>query len=189
METPSSTLMPKEEKRLFQRLKNDPNVIGELYGIYANELYGFLLKRCRHKETAEDLVGHVFMKLLESSSTLEWRGVRIKSWMYTVASNALTDHFRKAGKCVVSDETSDVEDLTGNSDLAWNAEIVIEGEKLTEAMQSLSGRDQTVLDLRFFAGLEPLEIGETLGVSANHASVLIYRALARLRKKAVVSIE
>jgi RNA polymerase sigma-70 factor, ECF subfamily len=183
----SFALIPREEKRLFERLKRDPSVIGELYDLYAKELYGFLLKRCGHKETAEDLVGHVFIRLLESSSKLEWRGIRIKSWLYTVASNALTDHFRKASNRMTSNEESDAEEIMADDDPALNAEISIEGEKLVEVMQSLNDRDQEILDLRFFAGLEPLEIGQTLGISANHASVLIYRALSRLRKKATVS--
>jgi RNA polymerase sigma-70 factor (ECF subfamily) len=183
----SFTSAPKEEKRIFERLKKDPSVIGELYDLYAKELYGFLVKRCGHKETAEDLVGHVFIKLLESSSKLEWRGIRMKSWLYTVASNALTDHFRKAGNRMASADESEVEDVMTDDDPSLNAEIVIEGEKLVEVMKSLSDRDQEVLDLRFFAGMEPLEIGQTLGVSANHASVLVYRALSRLRKKAVLS--
>lgn len=176
-----------DEKQLFKRLKKDPSVIGEIYDLYAKELFGFLVKRCGHRETAEDLVSHVFTKLLESSSTLEWRGVRIKSWIYTVATNALTDHFRKSGHEVVSDENEESEEVAADDDVVQHAEIVIEGEKLIETMRSLSHRDQEILDLRFFAGLEPSEIAQTLGVSANHASVLVYRALARLRKKAVIA--
>lgn len=187
MGKPSSVFMLKQEKQVFERLTQDPSVIGELYDLYANELYGFLLKRCGHKETAEDLVAHVFMKLLESSTTLKWQGVRIKSWLFTVASNALTDHFRKAGNRLATDDESEAEQIPTDDDPAWNAEVTIEGEKLVSAMQALSERDQQILDLRFFAGLEPMEIGGALGVSANHASVLVYRALARLRKKAVVA--
>lgn len=178
--------MPTDEKQLFKRLKKDPSVIGEIYDLYANELFGFLLKRCGHRETAEDLVSHVFTKLLESSSALEWRGIRIKSWLYTVASNALTDHFRKAGNRLATDDESEMEHMMTDDDPAWNAEVAIEGEKLAVVMRSLSERDQTILGLRFFAGFEPLEIAKAIGVSANHASVLTYRALARLRKKASV---
>lgn len=180
----SAAIMPTAEQKMFERLKRDPSVIGEIYDLYANELFGFLLKRCGHKETAEDLVSQVFTRLLESSFKLEWRGVRIKSWLYTVASNALTDYFRKASTRLVSNDESEAEEIVDDDDPAWNAEVSIEGEKLTEAMKSLGERDQRVLDLRFFAGLEPQEVGAMLGVSANHASVLIYRALSRLRKKA-----
>jgi RNA polymerase sigma-70 factor (ECF subfamily) len=179
-------LMPKEEKQLFERLKTDPSVIGEIYDLYANEMYGFLLKRCGHRQTAEDLVSHVFIRLLETSSTLEWRGIRLKSWLYTVASNALTDYFRKSTHRPAMEDESQAEELMADDDPAWNAEIAIEGEKLALEIRSLGARDQQVLDLRFFAGLEPLEIGQALGVSANHASVLIYRALSRLRKRIVV---
>lgn len=64
-----------------------------------------------------------------------------------------------------------------------SAEISIESEKLADVMKTLSPRDQQILDLRFFAGLEPQEIAEVMELSPNHASVLVYRALGRLRKK------
>lgn len=183
MGTPAPAMTLKEEQQLFERLNNDPSVIGEIYDLYANLLYGYLFKRCAHKETAEDLVSHVFTKLLESSGTLEWRGVRIKSWLFTVATNALTDHFRKAGKQMTTDDEAEAERIPADDDPSWNAEISIESTEIIEIMQTLSERDQQALDLRFFGGLEPQEIGQTMDISPNHASVLVYRAIGRLRKK------
>ncbi len=185
MGTQAPAMSLKEEQELFERLKSDPSAIGEVYDLYANILYGYLFKRCGHKETAEDLVSHVFTKLLESSGTLEWRSVRIKSWLFTVATNALTDHFRKAGTRLESDAEIDEMPLPSDDDPAWNAEISMETEEIMGIMQTMNERDQQALDLRFFGGLEPKEIGETMGISANHASVLVYRALGRLRKKVI----
>ena len=47
----------------------------------------------------------------------------------------------------------------------------------------MSPRDQEILDQKFFAGLEPEEIAKTMDITPNHASVLVYRALGRLRSK------
>lgn len=169
---------------LFTRIKQDPAVVGELYDLYADRLYAFLLKRCGHKETAEDLVSQTFMKFLESVAELEWKNAPLSAWLFQVASNALVDHYRKAStrRNTSLDDEDDAWDPPAADDPVWNTEIALEGERLRLAMQELSARDQKVLDLRFFGGLETGEIAGELGVSANHAAVLLYRALGRLRQ-------
>lgn len=172
------------EKALFERLKNDPEAIGEVYDRYAKQLYSYLLKRCGHKETAEDLVAHCFMKLMESAPGLEWRGVPVGAWLYRVAANALADHWRSSAvrRSVSIDDEDEGWDPPAADDSAWLAEMSIEGDRLREAMNKLSTRDREVLTLKFYAGLATEEIAVELKVSNNHAAVLIYRALGRMRK-------
>jgi RNA polymerase sigma-70 factor (ECF subfamily) len=176
--------LPMEEQRaLLERLIREPEAVAEVYDLHANELYAYLLKRCGHPQTAEDIVSKTFLKLLESRTTLEWRGVSLRAWLYRVAANALIDHWRSAS--VRLDEEVDPEswDPPADDDPAWNAEIAIEGERLRETMKTLSPRDQEVLTLKFYGGCEAAEIAAVLDVSANHAAVLVYRAVGRLRQK------
>lgn len=180
-ETRERTL--EQDYELFCRLNKDPSVVGEVYDLYADRLYGFLLKRCSHKETAEDLVSHTFMKLMESLPNLEWKNAPLSAWLYQVASNALTDHFRKASTRKDTQLDTEEWDPPSVDDPGWNAEIKIEGEKLRGVIKELSDRDQEVLDLKFFAELETSEIAAQLSVSPNHAAVLVYRAVGRLRQK------
>ncbi len=57
-----------------------------------NPLLGYVQKRVRHKEDAEDLTQDVFLKLSASNK----EGVNnLKSWIYTVAKNTITDYYRK----------------------------------------------------------------------------------------------
>ncbi|MBU0540671.1 hypothetical protein KKC31_03335, partial [Patescibacteria group bacterium] len=51
-----------------------------------------------------------------------------------------------------------------------------------------SPRDQQVLDLKFFGGFELAEIAAVMDIQVNHASVLVYRALRRLRKKYLANV-
>ena len=178
------TLNIEQEKALFERLKADPEAIGEVYDRHAKQLYGFLLKRCNHKETAEDLVAQCFMKLLESAPGLEWKGVPICAWLYRVASNALADHWRSSAvrKSVSLDDEDEGWDPPSADDPMWNAELTIEADRLRAAMDKLARRDQEVLALKFYAGYSTEEISQELSISGNHAAVLVYRALGRMRK-------
>jgi RNA polymerase sigma-70 factor (ECF subfamily) len=170
-----------EDRELFDRLKRDPKAIGDVYDRYADRLYGFLLKRCGHKETAEDLVSRTFVKLLESAPTLEWQGAPVSAWLFRVATNALTDHWRSASVRMDTEFDPDTWNPPSDDDPSWYAEISMEGERLRDVMKGLASRDQEVLSMKFYGGFETAEIAAALGVSGNHAAVLIYRALGRLR--------
>lgn len=170
---------------MFLRFKEDPEVIAEIYDRHAKALYAFLLKRCGHKETAEDIVAQSFMKLLEQAPKLEWKGAPIGAWLYRVAVNALADHWRSArhrkeeGKI---DDADDFWDPPSDDDPEWNTELTIERGRLMDAMSHLSKRDQQILTLRFYGGYKTEEVAQELDISNNHAAVLIYRALGRMRK-------
>jgi RNA polymerase sigma-70 factor (ECF subfamily) len=173
-----------EERDLFLRFKADPEVVSEIYDRHAKSLYSFLLKRCSNKEIAEDITAQCFVKLLENHSALEWKGAPIGAWLYRVAHNALADHWRSARvrkeMAVLDDEDS--WDPPSDDDPAWNAEISIERDRLAEAMNQLSLRDQQILTLRFYGGYKTEDVAQEMSISNNHAAVLIYRALGRMRK-------
>lgn len=174
-----------QERELFERLKADPEAIGEVYDRFAGQLYSFLLKRSGHKQIAEDIVAQVFIKLLESAPNLEWKGVSIGAWLYRVAANALADHWRSSVFRKTQEIDPDVWDPPSLDDPEWNTEIKLEGERLKEAMDELSERDQQVLTLRFFAGYETEDIAKEFAITNNHAAVLVYRALGRMRKELI----
>ncbi|MFC5045398.1 sigma-70 family RNA polymerase sigma factor [Aquimarina hainanensis] len=57
-----------------------------------NPLLGYIKKRVRNIEDAEDLTQDVFFKLAKSNND----GIdNLKSWVYTIAKNTITDYYRK----------------------------------------------------------------------------------------------
>lgn len=172
-----------EDARLLEAAKNDPAAVGAIYDLYADRVYGFLLKRCRHKETAEDITSRTFMKFIEILPRFEWQGVSLGAWLYRAASNALIDHWRSASVRMDGELDEGHLETPGAHDPSWITELALEHDKLIEIMRELSPRDQQVLDLKYFAGLDPQEIADALKVNPSHASVLVYRALSRLRAK------
>ena len=182
-DTASHTEGVQSEEALLMRAKTDPQAVAIIYDRYADKVYGFLLKRCGHKETAEDLVSKVFMKFIENLPGIEWQGISIGAYLYRSATNALTDHWRSA-KVRLDVEVDENWDPASTIDQpAWHAELSLERDKIAEIIKSMSPRDQQILDLKFFAGLEPEEIAKLIDITPNHASVLVYRALGRMRTK------
>ncbi|MFC6344574.1 sigma-70 family RNA polymerase sigma factor, partial [Nocardioides hankookensis] len=58
---------------------------------------------------------------------------------------------------------------------------VVQRTDVTEAMRRLSARDQEVLELHLWEGLEPREIAEVLGLTTVVVRPRLSRARARLR--------
>ena len=174
------------EEALLRQAQAGPEGVAAVYDAYADRIYGFCLKRCGHRETAEDLTSKVFMKFIEHVQRINWQGVSLGAWLFRVASNLMIDHWRAQSIRMDTplDDDDEPMDLPSREPLPDAfAEIALEKDKLLGALKQLSPRDQEVLDLKFFGGLEALEIADLLKISANHASVLIYRGQQRLRQK------
>lgn len=177
------------DEELLRRAKAGPEGIAAVYDAYADRVYGFCLKRCGHRETAEDLVSKTFIKFCQHVASINWQGVSLGAWLFRVASNLMIDHWRSMS--VRMDESMDETDEEGLSrEFAStapapdaHAELALEKDKLLEVIKTLSPRDQEVLDMKFFGELEATEIAAMLQISPNHAAVLVYRATARLTAK------
>ena len=64
------------------------NQVAQLY----NPLLGYVKKRVRSLQDAEDLTQDVFLKLSKSNKD----GIdNLKSWVYTIAKNTINDYYRK----------------------------------------------------------------------------------------------
>ena len=177
------------DEELLRRAKAGPEGIAAVYDAYADRVYGFCLKRCGHRETAEDLVSKTFIKFCQHVGSINWQGVSLGAWLFRVASNLMIDHWRSMS--VKMDEPIDDGDEDGPTrelpshlpSPEVQAELALEKTKLIEVIKTLSPRDQEVLDLKFFGEREAAEMATILQISPNHAAVLVYRATARLSAK------
>jgi RNA polymerase sigma-70 factor, ECF subfamily len=149
------------------------------YDEYADAIFRFCLMKTSNKEQAEDLVQETFMRLWQSlRDGKEMQNVR--AYLYTIANNLVTDWYRKRkpeSLTALEEKGFEAKDVTSETPLreAEHAEVLRLVEQLDEG-------DRAVLLMRFIEGIEPREIAEMLGESANVISVRIHRALKRVRQ-------
>ncbi len=102
-------------------------MLTEIEQLY-NPLFLYVKKRINNKEDAEDLTQEVFYKLSKSNK----EGVdNIKSWVYTIAKNTITDYYRKS-KILAED---------------INEAPVFEEENDSHAVEELSGCVNSYVDV------------------------------------------
>src|SRR5437588_124621 len=84
-----------DDRALAARAATDPEAFAQLYRRYVGPVYELAHRRSRSREVAEDVTSATFEKALQSMERFEWRRGGFRAWLYRIAANELTDHFRR----------------------------------------------------------------------------------------------
>lgn len=151
----------------------------ESFRTYGDAIFRFCMIKVSNKELAEDFTQEVFMRY--------WQGLRdgkemtnTRSYLYTIAYNMAKDWYkRKKVTSLDAKINAGYEPASEGDDI----EAMAEYREIIEMMHDMDNDDKEVLILRYVDGLEPRDIGEILGESANNISVRLNRAMKRLQSK------
>jgi RNA polymerase sigma-70 factor (ECF subfamily) len=173
-----------EERVLVERAKSDPEAFEELYDRYYGRIFAFAYRRLHSRELAEDVTADVFMKALDALPRFTWQGISVSAWLYRIANNRITDHFRRkgqSGKGMVGIE--EVKTLVDERPLPEDKILAaLRRREVEEAISKLSDQDQLVVTLIFYEELSSSEVAEIMGISTNLVYVRLHRALKRMRR-------
>ena len=148
-----------------------------LYAGHFDAVLGFALRRTDRPEDAADVTADTFL--------VAWRrlahvpaGPETRPWLYGVARRVLANHRRGDHRRTALGERLRKELAAAVPDCS---DEVVQRADVTAAMRRLSARDQEVLELHLWEGLEPREIADVLGLSTVVVRPRLSRARARLR--------
>lgn len=148
-----------------------------LYAAHFDAVLGFSLRRVTRAEDAADVTAETFL--------VAWRrlghvpqGHEARPWLYGVARRVLANHRRGDGRRTALGARLRHQLAASVPDIS--EEVCVRAD-VVAAMERLSGRDQEVLQLHLWEGLEPREIAEVLGLSTVVVRPRLSRARARLR--------
>lgn len=137
----------------------------------ADNLYRFILKSCRSRELAEDVVQDSFLRLWEMLSVITPE--KAKSFLFKVAYNRMIDLLRREKKYGENDSL-EVRETPAS---AFNDLPDI----LETALARLPQVQQTVVLLRDYEDYSYREIGEIVGLSEAQVKVYIFRARSQMK--------
>lgn len=148
-----------------------------MYEAFADDIFRYLYAHVRDKALAEDLTADTFMRAWSNLHRFDFKQPR--PWLYKIARNLLTDHWRK--KRPESLEAPD--DLADEDDEGVAEEIdrVLNAEQVQAAIAKLPGTTREVVTMRFILGYSVRQTAEALGLTESNVRVLQYRALKKLR--------
>ena len=163
----------------------DKQAFGVLYEHYFDKIYRFIYYRSLQKETAEDLCSKTFLKALDGLSGFDSGRGSFNSWIYRIASNTLTDHFRKSGRFEM---VSGVWELPSEEDFEVDVHNRLYWEKLKPVFDELSPEKKEIIIMRVWDELSFGEIAELTGKSEAACKMSFKRTLDGLRESVPLSM-
>lgn len=180
----ANDLSPDEEQALIAKV-TEPEAFRKLYRHYFPRVYAYVAHRVGREADAEDVTSGIFMKVVESVGSFEYRGVgSFSAWLFRIAYNEVQQFYRDTRRVPTDVPLQDTPSLTSRSKTPDEALQAKEQYlRLQEMVETLSPRRREVISLRFFAGLRNQEIAEILDLDERSVASHLSRGLSDLQRK------
>ena len=145
-------------------------------------LYNYIVYRIPDEIIAEEILMVTCDRALTHLDQFDPRKGAFKAWMYGIARNALTDHFRSRGTKVSEISLDALPPIQGKA--SSPEEKAIQAEQFGQIillMKHLSEKEREALALRYGSELKYQEIAEVMNTSIENVGVLLHRALHKLK--------
>lgn len=151
-----------------------------LYEAYVKKIYSFVYYKTYHRETAEDLVSAVFMKVLENINGYKANRGSFSAWLYGIARHTVVDHFRALRPTV---QIEDVWDLADPENLEVDFDAREKLEAVKKYLAKFKPAHREIIMMRLWGELSYREISEIVGTSEANCKMIFSRGVSRLRSE------
>jgi RNA polymerase sigma-70 factor (ECF subfamily) len=172
-----------QEWEEIRAAQGNPALFRPLYERYYESVFRQIYRRTTDMELSGDLSSQVFLKALQKINTYTFQGVPFSAWLFRIAANEVSQHFRQQqSNRVVSVNDLQLHDLIDEigSD---PEEMEALRRKMLGALDNLKEDDMQLIEMRFFEQRSFKEIAEIQGITENNAKVKVHRILERLKRR------
>lgn len=168
----------------------DRAAFATLYERTSSHLFAVVLRICRDRAQAEDILQEVYVNVWRAASGFDAAQSQPLTWLTSIARNRAIDGLRRTQTQpqlqtihTGDDEDSDVYDTTaddnpGPLDLLSRAS---DARALAHCMQDLSASQRQSVALAFYDGLSHAEVAEKMGQPLGTVKSWVRRALISLK--------
>ena len=154
----------------------------EIWDKFSSHLLRFILKNVSDVYAAEDILQNVFIKIHSKIGTLK-DDAKIKSWIYAITRNTITDYIRSNGcSCVISSSSIEVFEKENRAQNFENTPAHEMADGLREIILSLPEKYSQALILTELEGMSQIELAEKLSISVSGAKSRVQRAKHLLKE-------
>ena len=181
---PSSRPDPVDE--LVRAARTSREAFGQLFDHFYPPIFAYCSRRLLVRAVAEDVTSEVFLKV--AGSIHEFPGLcaeDFRRWLFRIATNEINAQLRKSIRrrqlLEAAAQMGTVGAEIGKS--LRVEESPVQWQEVCFALQQLTDREQSIISLRYFAGLKHDQIADVLKVRAGTVRVALSRALDKLRER------
>lgn len=157
----------------------DLDALGELFERHHRPVFHFLSRTTGDSAAAEDLVQEVFVRILKYRHTFD-PDARFETWLFRIARNARTDHFRKRPPSTAPVDEA-LELAAREPGPGARLEQAVDVRQLERALGQLPDEPRELLVLARYHGMPYDRIADLLGIEVGAVKVRVHRAMKQLR--------
>ncbi|MBU3821079.1 sigma-70 family RNA polymerase sigma factor [Flavobacteriaceae bacterium XHP0103] len=144
----------------------------QLWNVFEDEVYFFILKKVRNSEAAKDILQTVFLKVHYYHETLK-DAQKLRPWVFQIARNEIANYYKH--------ETRYVE--IQNEEKQGFVEAYEDVCCLSFFMNNLPSPYKEAINLVYVEGMKQHEAAEDLGISLANVKARVRRGKMMLVKK------
>ena len=148
-----------------------------LYKPYSKAMYNICFRITNDQDDAKDVLQEAFLSAFNNLGSFKGES-SFGAWLKRIVVNSSINHVKKNKIMYSQLDGHDIEQETTMQD----HEIVLEIDRIKEALQQLPDGFRTVLSLYLFEGYDHREIAEILDISESTSKSQYNRAKKRLKE-------
>ena len=153
-------------------------------------------RKLGNREDAQDVYQETFLKAYRSINRFRFKS-RFYTWIYRIATNVCLDHLRKQQKKraefsmdttplshadgpVLEDTLADTTHYSNPERALYGKEV---GQKIRQALKSLTEKERLVFQLRHYRNLRLKVIGNIIGTTESTVKNYLFHGTQKLRAR------
>lgn len=171
---------PDDSALMLRYQDGDIAAFETLYRRHTDPLYRYLLRLCRHRDTAEDIFQDVWGKIIKSRASYR-PTAKFSTFLYRVAHNCFIDHLRRNKRHANHKELQEELHSDPGEQPETATERSLAKERLALALMDLPDEQRDAFLLHEEAGLSVDEIAAVTGSNRETAKSRLRYAVNKLR--------
>ncbi len=150
-----------------------------LFERYHRRLFAFFAHNLADREAAHDLTQQLFLRLLKYRGSYK-ADSPVQAWLFKIARNLLTDHYRRNRLRVSSYTTPEA--LSDTLAEVPDDEAHQQEQLLQQALACLAPPERELLVMSRYQQMKYEQIAEATGLTVANIKVKVHRSIQKLRK-------
>jgi RNA polymerase sigma-70 factor (ECF subfamily) len=159
--------------------------LAERFQQYYPRIYNYLRYRVNSVEDTEDLINTIFEQAYRRRTQFDPSRGAFSTWLFRIAHNELVSYYRRNTSRSHWETGVEIPTDLVTSEPSPEAQLVHQETLvlMLRCLERLSERDQEVISLKFASRLRNNEISEIMEMPEKTVSVVLLRAVRRLRQE------
>lgn len=168
--------------------RGDAPAFDKLYAIHSQALYRFVKNSCASEALAHELYQDIWMRVINARTSYSPKAP-FRAWLYRIARNRLTDHYRQQSRIDTHETAEDPDAMASQvSPLVTTplspelvASLSQQNEILDKALLQLPAAQREAVLLRHIVGMSVKEVAEMMDQGVETVKSRLRYGTAKLR--------